>query len=124
MATLPPRMPPGVSGSTDIGSGASRVHNTKPSDRGAPDATPRLNGLPGLQLCARAERSKAGAAIKARPVPAAPAIKRRRLRWFGKDLFGMIALGVRLRWTNIFAQIYDILTGLPSPRQVSSTHHG
>jgi hypothetical protein len=113
-----------VSGSTDIASGASRVHNTKPSERGAPDATPRLNGLPGLQLCARAERSKAGAAIKTAPAPAAPAIKRRRLRWFGKDLFGMIDLRIRLRWINIFAQIYDILTGLlPSPRQVSSTHH-
>ncbi len=55
----------GVSGSVDIGSGASRVHNTKPSERGAPDATPRLNGLPAPQLCARAERSSAGAAIDA-----------------------------------------------------------
>jgi len=33
-------MPPGVSGSADIGSGASRVHKTKPSGRGAPEATP------------------------------------------------------------------------------------
>src|SRR5580704_16207652 len=90
-------MPPGVSGSADIGSGASRVHNTKPSDRGAPDATPRLNGLPGSQLCARAERSKAGAAIRAAPVPAAPAIKRRRVKRFGKDLFGMIELGIHVR---------------------------
>src|SRR5580704_3050757 len=100
-------MPPGVSGSADIGSGASRVHNTKPLERGAPDATPRLNGLPGSQLCARAERSKAGAAIKTTPVPAAPAIKRRRFRWLGKDLFAMIDPGIRLRWINIFAQIYD-----------------
>src|SRR5580692_5267685 len=94
MATLPPRMPPGVSGLVDNGSGASRVHNTKPSDRGAPEATPRLNGLPGSQLCARAERSKAGAAIRAMPVPAAPAIKRRRVRRFGKVLFCMIELGL------------------------------
>jgi hypothetical protein len=50
------------------------------------------------------------------PVLAAPAIKRRRLRWFGKDLFGMIDLGIGWRWINILAQIYDILTGLlPSP---------
>src|SRR5579864_4544421 len=103
-------MPPGVSGSVDIGSGASRVHNTKPSDRGAPEATPRLNGLPGLQLCARAERSKAGAATRAKPLLAAPAIKRRRVRWLGKDLFGMIDLGIRLRWINIMARIYDILS--------------
>src|ERR1700734_94072 len=85
-------MPPGVSGSVDSGSGASRVHNTKPSERGAPDATPRLNGLPGSQLCARADRSKAGAATRATPVPAAPAIKRRRVGRFDKDLFGMIDL--------------------------------
>src|ERR1700723_784731 len=87
-------MPPGVSGSTDIGSGASRVHHTKPAERGAPDATPRLNGLPGSQLCARAERSKAGAAIKTAPVPAAPAIKRRRVRRLCNDIFGMIDLGL------------------------------
>src|ERR1700681_3191782 len=103
MATSPPRMPPGVSGLVDIGSGANRVHKTKPSERGAPDATPRLNGLPGSQLCARTERSKAGAAIKATPVPAAPAIKRRRLRWLDKDLFGMIDLCMHLRRINIFA---------------------
>jgi hypothetical protein len=37
----------------------------------------------------------------------------------------MIDPGIRLRWINIFAQIYDILTGsVPSPRQVNSTHHG
>src|SRR6202035_205845 len=125
MATSPPRMPPGVSGLADIGSGASRVHNTKPSGRGAPDATPRLNGLPGSRPCARAERSKAGAATRATPAPAAPAIKRRRLSWLDKDLFGMIDPGISLRWINIFAQNYDILTGLsPSPRQVNSTHHG
>src|ERR1700733_3086014 len=87
-------MPPGFSGSPDIGSGASRVHKTKPSERGAPDATPRLNGLPGSQLCARAERNKAGAAINTAPAPAAPAIKRRRVRRFGKDLFGMIDVGL------------------------------
>ena len=44
----------------------------------------------------RAERSKAGAAIKARPAPAAPAIKRRRVRWSDKDLFGMIDLRISL----------------------------
>src|ERR1700688_4521668 len=115
-------MPPGVSGLVDIGSGASRGPKTKASRTGAPDATPRLNGLPGSQLCARAERSKAGAATRATPVLAAPAIKRRRLRWLDKDLFGMIDLCMHLRRINIFAQIYDILTGLPSPRQVSSTH--
>src|SRR5271169_215332 len=109
-------MPPGFSGSVDIGSGASRVHKTKPSERGAPDATPRLNGLPGSQLCARAERSRAGAAIKATPVPAAPAIKRRRVIRVEAAFVGMIDLCMRLRWINIFAQIYDILTGLPSPR--------
>jgi hypothetical protein len=81
--------------------------------------------LAGSQLCARAERSKAGAATRATPVLAAPAISRRRLRWLDKDLFGMIDLGIRLRRINIFAQIYDILIGLsPSPRQVNSTHHG
>src|SRR5580700_6116873 len=92
MATSPPRMLPGVSGSADSGSGASRVHNTKPSERGAPDATPRLNGLPGAQLCARAERSKAGAAIRATPVPAAPAIKRRRVIRVEAAFVGMIDL--------------------------------
>src|SRR5580692_10377796 len=116
-------MPPGVSGLADIGSGASRVHNTKPSDRGAPDATPRLNGLPGSQLCARARRNSAGAAIKAKPVPATPVTKRRRVIRVEAAFVGMIDLRMRLRWINIFSQIYDILTGLPSPRQVSSTHH-
>ncbi len=52
-------MPPGVSGLVDSGSGASRVHSTKPSGRGAPEATPKLNGLPARQLCAAAWRSKA-----------------------------------------------------------------
>src|SRR6185312_5381872 len=37
-------MPPGVAGSGLSGSGASRVHRTKPSGRGSPEATPRLNG--------------------------------------------------------------------------------
>ena len=55
-------MPPGVSGLTDNGSGASRVHSTNPSGRGAPEATPRLNGLPACQLCAAAIRMTAGAA--------------------------------------------------------------
>src|ERR1700730_2134374 len=87
-------MPPGVSGLVDIGSGASRVHSTKPSDRGAPDATPRLNGLPGSQLCARAERSKAGAAIKTAPALVARVIRRRRVRWRGKVSFAMIDLGL------------------------------
>ncbi len=44
--TSPPDMPPGVDGSTDSGSGASRVHNAKPSGRGSPDATPSVNGSP------------------------------------------------------------------------------
>src|ERR1700751_2963518 len=76
-------MPPGVSGLVDSGSGASRVHNTKPSGRGEPDATPRLNGLPLRQLCAAAMRIRPGAtigaaiAVKAAP---APPTKRRRLK--------------------------------------------
>src|SRR4029077_17658941 len=87
-------MPPGVSGLAESGWGESRVHNTKPSARGAPEATPRLNGLPGAQLCARTERSKAGAATSATPALAAPAIRRRRVRWCGKVLFAMIDLGL------------------------------
>jgi len=76
-------MPPGVSGLLDSGSGASRVHNTKPSARGAPEATPRPNGLPVRQLCAAAMRIRHGAAIgaamAATAAPAAPT-KRRRLK--------------------------------------------
>src|SRR6516162_9563998 len=81
--TSAPVMPPGVSGLVDSGSGARRVHNTKPSGRGAPEATPRLNGLPARQLCAAAMRMRPGAAIGAKaapaPAPAAPT-KRRRLK--------------------------------------------
>ena len=47
--------------------------------RGAPEATPRLNGLPARQLCAAAMRIRPGAAITPMPPPAL-ARKRRRLR--------------------------------------------
>src|ERR1700674_2349295 len=75
-------MPPGVAGSGDSGSGASRVHRTKPSGRGAPGATPSENGAPPLQRPppAKAPESTAGAAASPiRPAPAPP-MKRRRSR--------------------------------------------
>ena len=77
----PPRMPPGVCGLGDNGSGASRVHSTKPSARGAPEATPRLKGSPARQPCAQAWRSKAGAAMAPKPALAAA---RRRWRRVGR----------------------------------------
>src|SRR3984957_1162993 len=73
-------MPPGVAGSGDSGSGPSRVHSTKPSGRGAPEATPSENGSPPLQRrpWAKAPDLSAGAAVRPiRPAPAAP-MKRRR----------------------------------------------
>jgi hypothetical protein len=48
--------------------------------------------LPGLQLCARAVRSKAGAAIKATPVEAAPVTRRRRVIRVEAAFGGMIDL--------------------------------
>src|SRR5690349_16841395 len=101
-------MPPGFSGLGDKGSGASRVHRTKPSGRGAPEATPRLNGLPFRQLWAPARRITPGAAIVAKPAPPA-ATKRRRLT-------GMEVKRARIGWplprwrlNNIFVCFYDIL---------------
>src|ERR1700722_14762071 len=93
--TSPLDMPPGVSGSVDIGSGASRVHNTKPSGRGAPDATPRLNGWLLLQLGAPARRSTAGAPMMTKPAPAARVNKRRRVSRGGKR-----PLGIGIQWLN------------------------
>src|ERR1700728_2326574 len=90
-------MPPGVSGLCDSGTGARRVHNTKPSGRGAPEATPRLKGSPACQFCARACRSRAGAAIRARPVPAAPATRRRRFIGLFGNRLGVMGLGIRLQ---------------------------
>src|SRR3974390_2741234 len=103
-------MPPGVSGLVDSGSGASRVHNTKPSARGAPHATPRLNGLPARQLCAAAMRMRPGAAIgaaiAAKAAPAPPT-KRRRLKCAEVTRPCILPLAARLRLSNIFAGLYD-----------------
>src|SRR5215472_3066701 len=107
-------MPPGVSGLVDNGSGATRAHSTKPSVRGEPEATPRLNGLPARQLCAAAMRIRPGAAIAANPAPA-PVTMRRRL--MGLELMDLekiraciLTSGARLPLLNIFAGFYDILT--------------
>src|ERR1700674_3691622 len=71
-------MPAGAAGSDESGSGASRVHNTKPSGRGAPDATPRLNGSPLGQRRACASARPIGAAAKPRqPAPSPPISWRR-----------------------------------------------
>src|SRR4029077_1833121 len=115
-------MPPGVSGLLDSGSGASRVHNTKPSARGAPDATPRLNGLPARQLCATAVRIRLGAAMGAIAVKAAPApaTKRRRLKCPEVSRPSILPLTARLRLCNIFAGFYDILT--PAKASEQSNH--
>ena len=79
-------MPPGVSGLSDSGSGASRVHSTKPSGarRAGRDAeAERIAGAPALR---RGGADTAGAAIRARPALAAPPIKRRRDRTLRADL--------------------------------------
>ena len=68
-------MPAGDAASQFSGSGASRVHKTKPSGAGEPDATPRLNGSL-LQRGAGAARRMEGAAIAAVLV----AMKARRVR--------------------------------------------
>src|SRR5271155_5205755 len=96
-------MPPGVSGLLESGSGASRVHTTNPSDRGAPAATPRLKGSPARQLCAAAWRSKLGAAINAKPAPAALLRTRRRVGRLGGNPLDIVALGTRLEQINILA---------------------
>src|SRR5215467_12886882 len=72
-------MPPGVAGFAESGSGASRVHSTKPSGRDEPDATPRLNGS-AVQLrdCATAPRITAGPARRLRQLAPSPWINRRR----------------------------------------------
>src|SRR5579871_1359034 len=77
----PPVMPPGVAGFAESGLGASRVHSTNPSGRGAPEATPRLNGSAvqrGACACARAMMT--GATVKPRQLAASPPISRRRQR--------------------------------------------
>jgi hypothetical protein len=118
-------MPPGVSGLVDSGSGASRVHNTKPSGRGEPEATPRLNGLPLRQLCAAAMRIRLGtaigAAIAAKAAPAPPA-KRRRLKCPEVTRPCILPLGARLRLSNIFAGFYDILTPAIASEETERNH--
>src|ERR1700752_1925461 len=65
-------MPPGLAGSTDSGSGARRVHNTKPSAAGAPDATTSENGSPFSQFadCPRARPMNDGVARADAAMPA------------------------------------------------------
>src|SRR5579871_6864140 len=72
-------MPPGVEGLGESGSGARRVHSTKPSGRGAPEATPRLKGSARhRRVWESAGPTMAGAAIRlAAPAPR-PATTRRR----------------------------------------------
>jgi hypothetical protein len=114
-------MPPGVSGLLDSGSGASRVHNTKPSARGAPEATPRLNGLPPRQLCAAAMRMRPGAAIAVKAAPAPPT-KRRRLKCPEVTRPCILPLAARLRLSNIFAGFYDILTPAIANEETERDH--
>ena len=97
------RLPPGVAGLAESGSGASRVHSTKPSGRGAPDATPRLNGSPLGQRrsCATARPITAYATARPRhPAPSAPINRRRsmakRLAWDGRPDDERKDIGVRL----------------------------
>src|SRR5215472_9536168 len=72
-------MPPGVAGLAESGSGASRVHNTKPSGRGAPAATPRLNGSAVQRRpCAPARPITTGPAIRLRQAAPNPPISPRR----------------------------------------------
>src|SRR6202166_3761120 len=94
-------MPPGITGSADSGSGARRVHRTKPSGWGEPAATPKLNGSPACQIfcCAVARRISAGAAISvAIPIPAF-AMKRRRVDWDGVISDRVWRMRVSLGWT-------------------------
>src|SRR5262249_29394013 len=95
-------MPPGVSGLLDNGSGASRVHSTKPSGRGAPEATPRLNGLPPRQFWAAAMRIICGAARLPTP-PSAVTSTQRRVRLLGMIRFriapvAVIAIAQHIGW--------------------------
>ena len=95
------------------------VHSTKPSERGAPDATPSRNGSPARQLCAAARWMTAGAAIKASPALAAPPSKRRRLRRLCQILCGIVDRGLRRRDIKIFARFYDILAASVISRQTA-----
>src|SRR6516164_925055 len=102
-------MPPGVSGLLDSGSGANRVHNTKPSGRGAPEATPRLNGLPARQLCAAAMLMRPGAAIgAAMAATAAPAAPTKRRGLIGPEV--CILPRAAIAAVQLVRRFYDMLT--------------
>ena len=99
--------------------------STKPSGRGAPEATPRLNGLPrasSVEPLAGAQHGRRR--DQGEPAPAAPPSIRRRVSWFWQDLCGIMVYSVSVAKDRYFAGFCDSLAlsapGIAAPHE----HHG